>query len=304
MIRLPAFQRLMRQSTVWAGRGDRWVTQGCMLGSIDWRTEVAQVVENGLFSRAGHNGRVSTRRYREWQTPFYENTISAKAQARESQRLDDLQKMEPPVVQTPHYSWPTKIMVRPSPGCEESRVINLQIVPSEVYDGTSEVDKGLSMRTSRGTTIMPEVSEISEAEDKTTDIPIGEPEEASDDQDSDEDDDIPKVEPEYDVFSDLLVSMMTCTPIQQLELEYKRVMRISAEELDLEPAVYIHEGSETLSQLREQLALLLEIEELSPKCHIDLADVGEPGTSTPEDERKLQMILKHHRAIFVGDGNA
>ncbi|OWY95414.1 reverse transcriptase [Phytophthora megakarya] len=97
---------------------------------------------------------------------------------------------------------------------------------------------------------------------------------------------------------------MACTPIQQLELEYERVMRISAEELDFEPAVYFHEGSETLSQLREQLALLPDIEDLSPKCDIDSADVGESGTSTPEDERKLRAILKYHRAIFLGDGNA
>ncbi|OWZ08111.1 hypothetical protein PHMEG_00019397 [Phytophthora megakarya] len=65
------------------------------------------------------------------------------AQARESQRLDDLQKMEPPVVQTPNYPWPTKMMVRPSSGREEARVINLQIVPSEVYDDTSEVNEWL-----------------------------------------------------------------------------------------------------------------------------------------------------------------
>ncbi|OWY92325.1 reverse transcriptase, partial [Phytophthora megakarya] len=100
------------------------------------------------------------------------------------------------------------------------------------------------------------------------------------------------------------MSVMACTPIQQLELEYERVMRISAEELDLEPAVYVHEGSETLSQLREQLALLPDIEELSPKCDIDSADVGESGMSTPEDERRLRGILKYHRAIFLGDGNA
>ncbi|OWY94842.1 reverse transcriptase [Phytophthora megakarya] len=80
-------------------------------------------------------------------------------------------------------------------------------------------------------------------------------------------------------------------------------MRISAEELDLEPAVYIHEGSDTLSQLREQLALLPDIEELSPRCDIDSADVGEPGTSTPEEERRLRTILKYHRA-FLGNGNA
>ncbi|OWY90755.1 hypothetical protein PHMEG_00040973, partial [Phytophthora megakarya] len=114
--------------------------------------------------------------------------------------------------------------------------------------------------------------------------------------------DIPKMEPENDVFSDLPVSMMACTPVQQLELEYERVMRISTEELDLEPAVYIHEGSETLSQLREQLALLPDIEELSPKCDIDSADVGESGTSTPEDERKLRAVLKYHGAFFWETG--
>ncbi|OWZ04077.1 reverse transcriptase [Phytophthora megakarya] len=289
--------------------------------TIDWRTEVAQVLENGFFSRAGRYVRVGTRRYREWQNLIYENTISAKAQARESQRLDDLQEMEPPAVQTPNYPWPTKMMVRPSPGCEEARVINLQIVPSEVYDEISEVGERLSMKTPVVSTTIPEVSEISEVEDETTDVPSGEVEGVLDDQDSDgdeffdsisvEDDfpevnleDIPKVELEDDVFSDLPVSVMACTPVQQLELEYYRVMRISAEELDLEHAGYIHERSETLSQLWEQLALLPDIEELYPKCDIDSTDVGESGTSTPEDERRLRAILKYHRAIFLGDGSA
>ncbi|OWY93195.1 Aspartic protease [Phytophthora megakarya] len=94
--------------------------------NIDWRTEVAQV-ENGFFPRAGRYVRVGTRTYLEWQTLIYENTISAKAQARESQRLDDLQKTEPPAVHTPNYSWPTKMMVQPSPGREEARLIYLQI---------------------------------------------------------------------------------------------------------------------------------------------------------------------------------
>ncbi|OWZ14402.1 LOW QUALITY PROTEIN: hypothetical protein PHMEG_00012127 [Phytophthora megakarya] len=320
-IRLPAFRKLMRPSTIWAGRGDRWVTQvlyawkvpaaikvvniSDRIVTIDWRTEVAHVVENGFFPRAG--------RY----TLIYENTISAKAQARESQRLDDLQKMEPPAVQTPNYPWPTKMLIRPSPGCGEARVINLQIVPSEVYDETSEVGERLSMRTPAVSMTVPEVSEISEVGDEITDVPTGETERVLDDETPmtmnsstrlvskmafQNLEDIPKVEPEDDVFSDLPVSVMACTPVQQLELEYERVMRISAEELDLEPAVYVHEGSETLSQLREQLALLLDIKELSPKCDIDSADVGESGTSTPEDEQRT--ILKYHRAIFLGDGNA
>ncbi|OWZ13544.1 reverse transcriptase [Phytophthora megakarya] len=62
--------------------------------------------------------------------------------------------------------------------------------------------------------------------------------------------------------------------------------------------------SETLSQVREQLALLPDGEELSPKCDIDSADVNKPGASTPEDERKLGTIPKYHRAFFLGEGNA
>ncbi|OWZ02361.1 LOW QUALITY PROTEIN: hypothetical protein PHMEG_00026090 [Phytophthora megakarya] len=181
--------------------------------TIDWRTEVAQVVKNGFFPRAGCYVRVGIRRYQEWQTLMYENTISAKAQVRESPRLDDLQKMEPPAVQTPTYPWPTRMMVRPPPGREEARVINFQIVASEVHDETSERS---SMRRSRIDTSVPEVSEMSEVEDDTTDISIGDLEEVPEDQDSDEDEvfasisvddgfpevsleDIPNVEPEDDV---------------------------------------------------------------------------------------------------------
>ncbi|OWZ06255.1 hypothetical protein PHMEG_00021515 [Phytophthora megakarya] len=307
-IRLPAFRKLLRPSTVWAGRGDDWVTQilyawkvpaaikvvnvSDRIATIDWRTEVAQVVENCFFPRAG--------RY----TLIYENTISAKAQARESQRLDDLQKMEPSSAPTPNYPWSTKMMVRPSPGCEEARVIDLQIVPSEVYDDTPEVNERLSTRTPGVTMTMSEVTEISEVEDETTDVPIGDLEKEPDDEDSDEDEFFDSIcWNQDDVFSDLPVSVMVYTPVQQVELEYERVMRISAEELDLEPAVYIHEGSETLSQLRELLALLPDIEELSPKCDIDSVDVGESGTSTPEDALRLRVILKYHRAIFLGNGN-
>ncbi|OWZ11353.1 hypothetical protein PHMEG_00015633 [Phytophthora megakarya] len=132
MIRLPAFRKLMHPSTIWAGRGDRWVTQVLYawkvpaaikvvnifdrIVTVDWQTEVAQVVENGFVPRAGRYVRVGIRRHQ---------YHICQAQARESQRLDDLQKMEPPDVQTPNYPWPTKTMVRPSPGCEEARVINL-----------------------------------------------------------------------------------------------------------------------------------------------------------------------------------
>ncbi|KAJ8554873.1 hypothetical protein ON010_g9609 [Phytophthora cinnamomi] len=71
------------------------------------------------------------------------------------------------------------------------------------------------------------------------------------------------------------------TPLRRLEAEYARWMR-----------------------LRDQLVLLPELSDLSPECDIDKADVGVPGKSSPAQEGRLRGILKYHRKIFLGDGNA
>ncbi|OWZ01312.1 reverse transcriptase [Phytophthora megakarya] len=59
-----------------------------------------------------------------------------------------------------------------------------------------------------------------------------------------------------------------------------------------------------MAQSRDQLIMLPEIEELTPECNIDEANVGVPGVTTPEMEAKMRRILKRHRSIFLGDGNA
>ncbi|OWZ02404.1 reverse transcriptase [Phytophthora megakarya] len=50
--------------------------------------------------------------------------------------------------------------------------------------------------------------------------------------------------------------------------------------------------------------MLPEIEELTPECNIGEANVGVPGVTTPEMEAKMRGILRYHRCIFLGDGNA
>ncbi|OWZ00701.1 hypothetical protein PHMEG_00028053 [Phytophthora megakarya] len=64
------FRKLMRPSTIWAGRGDRWVTQVLYAWKVPAAIkvviisdrivtiEVAQVIENGFFPRAGRYVRV------------------------------------------------------------------------------------------------------------------------------------------------------------------------------------------------------------------------------------------------------
>ncbi|POM73629.1 Reverse transcriptase [Phytophthora palmivora] len=69
-------------------------------------------------------------------------------------------------------------------------------------------------------------------------------------------------------------------------------MRLSTEDLDYEPEVYMREGSELLSQLRDQLVMLPEIKDLTPECKIEEADVGVPGKTTPEMEDTVYELLK------------
>ncbi|OWY96121.1 reverse transcriptase, partial [Phytophthora megakarya] len=99
-------------------------------------------------------------------------------------------------------------------------------------------------------------------------------------------------------------SAMPGTPLARLDAAYARCMRVSAEELDLEPAVYIREGSELMSQMKDQLVMLPDLDDLSPECDIEAADVGEPGESTKAQEKQPKSMLKRHKKIFLGDGNA
>ncbi|POM77715.1 Thymidylate synthase [Phytophthora palmivora] len=86
---------------------------------------------------------------------------------------------------------------------------------------------------------------------------------------------------------DIPISGMAGIPLEKLKQEYERCMRLSTEDLDYEPAVYMREGSELLSQLRDQL------------CKIEEADVGVPGKTTPEMEDQVRRILEYHRKIFL-----
>ncbi|OWZ04991.1 LOW QUALITY PROTEIN: hypothetical protein PHMEG_00023005 [Phytophthora megakarya] len=73
------------------------------------------------------------------------------------------------------------------------------------------------------------------------------------------------------------------TPVQKLDAEYVRVMKATQEELDLEPGVYIHEGSELMSQLRDDLMMLPDLS---------------------QRYARLRRILERHFKLFLGDGNA
>jgi hypothetical protein len=109
-----------QKEVVWAGRGDRWVTQIIYAAKgwpvavkvvniskrivwIDTRTAVARVIEHGFFPNDGHFVRPGLRRYREWETLIYENANSVQVRLREKRKAQALRAAGPPCVQKPDY---------------------------------------------------------------------------------------------------------------------------------------------------------------------------------------------------------
>ncbi|KAE8969432.1 hypothetical protein PR001_g27503 [Phytophthora rubi] len=93
--------------------------------------------------------------------------------------------------------------------------------------------------------------------------------------------------------------------VSQLREALARCMRLEIDFSDDEEAtMYLHEGSELLSDLRNHLAALPELRDLSPEADLSTADVGVPGVTTPEMDAQIHTILERHHGSFLGDGNA
>ncbi|KAE9159090.1 hypothetical protein PF002_g32946 [Phytophthora fragariae] len=183
-------------------------------------------------------------------------------------RIDEVTQMyegqDEPCVEEEEYGWPTRVLRRPIP---ESAAV--RIVQKTEQDGTSS---GTSKREELN-------SEPEVPSERGLDAQLGGPEgddedegdfvdaleevmSPGEDDDGDEyfeaislDDDYvcdPPNEILEEEDDDVPVQDWPCTPLRKLELEYERCMKMNAEDLDSEPTIYIHEGSELLSQLRDQ----------------------------------------------------
>ncbi|OWY99588.1 LOW QUALITY PROTEIN: reverse transcriptase [Phytophthora megakarya] len=84
------------------------------------------------------------------------------------------------------------------------------------------------------------------------------------------------------------------------------MVAMAGETLDAEPAVYYHQGSDfvPLDMLKNQMAYLPDLSDLRPEANIEDAIVGDPGESDPDEEERLRAVLRKHRMIFLGEGNA
>ncbi|OWY94015.1 Aspartic protease, partial [Phytophthora megakarya] len=256
-----------QRELVWAGRGKNWVTK-VLNSTRSWATAVKVV---NVFDQ---NVWIDTR------TPV------ARIVEMRAERLEQIpREREPPCTQTQRYQWPTKLLMRPQSQAAEVKMVKLQEKPKPL-DMTLKIigNSAVVMNTVVGDPEEPEIrpEPVEQTHlDSSPEVETLGPESMADVEEYAR---VP--EPSVDVQSQASCS----TPVQKLEAEYARVMRVSAEELDLEPALYLREGSDLMAQLRDQLIMLPEIEELTPECNIDEANVGVPGVTTPEMEAKMRGI--------------
>ncbi|OWZ10916.1 hypothetical protein PHMEG_00016140, partial [Phytophthora megakarya] len=319
------------QDVVWAGRGDQWVTQ-IVYGARSWavavkvvnvsdrecwiepRTPVARTAEYGNIPIVGQFVRPGLRRYMEWQQIIQENTLSAKARVRQEAYEQMLRDAAPPAVMVPKYKWPMKLLVRPSEP-ERAQVTKIveELQPPRDVEGVESAEDATPGAYSpsvigslMAVEVPPElvildVDSQNGGEVVSSGSCGGVPDETAQGSECDAfQDDLSTEDEDFELPS----SVIPGTPLARLDAAYARCMRVSAEELDLEPAVYIREGRELMSQLKDQLVMLPDLDDLSPECDIEAADVGEPGESTEAQEKQLKTILKRHQKIFLGDGNA
>ncbi|OWY98298.1 hypothetical protein PHMEG_00030967 [Phytophthora megakarya] len=242
---------------------------------IDTRTALAWIVKYGHFPKEPGFARLGKIRYKEWQQLILESTESRQGRMR-AECLEQLMRLRDP---------PAKPGVR----VEVSEPSTTGAIARRTEDSER----------SRSAEDLREDLTFSRARDPEYHSPLGLEHLAS------ETKDVSELVPEFnseDVLEDVLeialddfsnlmddASVLSDTPVQRLDREYERVIRVTVEELDLESAVYLREGTELLAQLSDHLTTFPELEELSPECDINKADVGVPGVTTPEMEDKMRM---------------
>ncbi|GMF43541.1 unnamed protein product [Phytophthora fragariaefolia] len=195
--------------------------------------------------------RPGLRRYKEWQALIYENTNSREVRKREEPLAQLKQESEPPCVRTPEYQWPKKLLVRSPAG--SAQVHMTEISGTSDSEGTESREAKLVEKTGGSHENSGNSGEI--LKDRSPVVVLDEDSDSDDEafydaisfdgDDGDEDSqEVVEAEPSTGTCSDRLL-----LPVRRLKKEYERCMQMSAEELSLEPAVYIHEGSELLAQL-------------------------------------------------------
>ncbi|KAE9258792.1 hypothetical protein PR003_g35064, partial [Phytophthora rubi] len=163
---------------------------------------------------------------------------------------------DPPCVEKEEYGWPTRVLRRPTPESAAVRIVQ-KTERDDTSSGTSKREEPTSeseVCSERGLDVQlvgPEGDDEDEGDFVDALEKVMSP---SEDDDGDEFFDAISLDDDYmcdppneileEEDDDVPVQDWPCTPLRKLELEYERCMKMNAEDLDSEPTIYIHEGSE------------------------------------------------------------
>ncbi|KAE9278462.1 hypothetical protein PR003_g28518 [Phytophthora rubi] len=255
MVRIEYGQRNPQRDVVWAGRGDRWVTQVIYSAQswatsvkvvniseqmvwVDTRTPLVRIVEFGSFPHSGLFVRPGCHKYKEWQQLIYESTPSPEMRKRERELDEIRQEQEPPAVSTPQYEWPSKIMLRPRPGITAARIVQLQDQPKQAHSTKVERPAKVVCNVATQTTELADVvtqTDVAQEVEEVTVLRASVPESVEansgeaglDIEPSCSDSEVPEGRDQESEEMDLPSCAWPSTPIRRLEEEYARCMKIS-----------------------------------------------------------------------------
>ncbi|KAE8966348.1 hypothetical protein PR003_g30431 [Phytophthora rubi] len=301
--------------------------------SLTQNTVVACLVEKGYLPQGERFARPQSQKYKEWTALVYEAEPSAKYLKLEELIAQQAELRAPPAVEKPVYTWPKKLLLAKrspkkdgaEPDATEPRASTYMVntLPQERSTGVAAQDnqdevtqdeKSASLVDLPPADDFPEPSFSPRSEGDSESVG-DEAEDISTDR---------KSEPEmvsHGVFGGGTTSHeaqkelaevfkaepvdFVAEPVYRLRESLARCLRLEIDFADeAEATVYFHEGTELLNDLRNQLAALPELKDLSPKADLTTADIGEPGVTTKDMEDQVRAILEKHHASFLGDGNA
>ncbi|KAE9311411.1 hypothetical protein PF008_g20215 [Phytophthora fragariae] len=163
--------------------------------------------------------------------------------------LDELrQEHEPPAVSTPQYEWPSKIMLRPRSGTTAARIVQVQDPPKQVRPTNVERPTKIVCNVATQTTELADVGTQTDDAEEITEVTIlkasvpesieaNSSEAKLDAEPSGSDAEAQEIQDQEAEEMDLPSCAWPSTPIRRLQEEYARCMRVSQEDLNLEPAI-------------------------------------------------------------------
>ncbi|OWZ05041.1 LOW QUALITY PROTEIN: hypothetical protein PHMEG_00022942, partial [Phytophthora megakarya] len=289
---------------VWVSRGDRWVTlvvfsaKRVPVAVRVPHTKVATLTDRDRLPLGTNFVRPGSYQYDEREFLVYENTRSPAAERRLDAEVRELERNAPPKVDRPTYPSPTRVLRR----TPETRTVVPDVPEAQCGNGSTPNDPPTAFAPGPGADHVMIVSGTSpRLVDPGPQVSRSEPSDP-DAQASSGGEPAPALTASWEPVP---VSPESAPMEAQVALARSFVMvAMAGKTLDAEPAVYYHQDSDfvLLDRPKNQLAYLPDLSDLRPEANIEDAIVAR--VSNPDEEERLRTVLRKHRMIFLGEGNA